>query len=119
MVKCRPPGNRDPLPIETETCNPFLQGQIRLISPSIVCQLGRIAAGVMMKRSIQISKIHGQKFIGPGYFNVPVFHPAAALRTPSTLDVLREDFANLKRYLEEEESPPEPPAPEPEQMGLF
>jgi uracil-DNA glycosylase len=119
VIKCRPPGNRDPLPIETETCNPFLQAQIKLIQPAIVCQLGRIAAGVMMKRTIQISKIHGQKFIGPGYFNVPVFHPAAALRTPSTLDLLRDDFANLKRYLAEEESPPEPPTPEPEQMGLF
>ncbi len=119
VIKCRPPGNRDPLPIETETCSPFLQGQIKLIKPTIVCQLGRIAAGVMMNRPIQISKIHGQKFIGPGYFNVPVFHPAAALRTPSTLDLLRADFANLKRYLTEEESPPEPPTPEPEQMGLF
>jgi len=73
----------------------------------------------MMKRTIQISKIHGQKYIGPGYFNVPVFHPAAALRTPSTRDLLLEDFANLKMYLEQEESPPEPPAPQPEQMGLF
>ena len=54
-----------------------------------------------------------------GYFNVPVFHPAAALRAPSTLDLLRDDFANLKSYLAEEESPPEPPTPEPEQMGLF
>ncbi len=119
VVKCRPPGNRDPLPIETDTCNPFLQEQIKLIGPSVVCQLGRIAANVMMKRTIQISKIHGQKYIGPGYFNVPVFHPAAALRTPSTRDLLLEDFANLKMYLEQEESPPEPPAPQPEQMGLF
>ncbi len=119
VVKCRPPGNRDPLPEEIDTCNPFLQGQLSLIKPAVVCQLGRIAAGVMMKRSIQISKIHGQRFIGPGYFNVPVFHPAAALRTPSTKDLLRADFDNLKKYLEEDETPPEPPAPEPEQMGLF
>lgn len=119
VLKCRPPGNRDPLPEETETCNPFLEGQIKLIRPAVICQLGRIAAGVMMKRPIQISKIHGQRFIGPGYFNVPVFHPAAALRTPSTLDLLRADFENLKVFLEEDQAPPEPPAPEPEQMGLF
>ncbi len=119
VVKCRPPGNRDPLPEETETCNPFLAGQIRLIRPSIVCQLGRIAASVMMKRSVQMTKMHGQRLIGPGYFNVPVFHPAAALRTPATRGLLVEDFANLKKYLDEDQAPPEPPSPEPEQMGLF
>ena len=119
VVKCRPPGNRDPQPVETETCQPFLQGQIELIRPAIVCQLGRIAAGVMMNRPIQIGKVHGQRFIGPGYYNVPVFHPAAALRASSTLDLLRQDFENLKGYLEEDEEPPEPAPAEPEQMGLF
>ncbi len=119
VVKCRPPGNRDPLQIETETCNPFLAEQIKLIKPSIICELGRVAAGVMMNRQIQISKVHGQRFIGPGYFSVPVFHPAAALRAPSNHDLLRQDFQNLKTYLAEDEAPPEPPAAEPEQMGLF
>ena len=119
VVKCRPPGNRDPLPLEVETCKPFLSGQIELIKPKIICELGRIAAGLMMGRQIQITKIHGQKFLGPGYHNVPVFHPAAALRTPATADLLRQDFANLKSYLEENEPPPPPPPAEPEQMGLF
>jgi len=118
VVKCRPPGNRDPLPLEVETCIPFLNGQISLINPKIVCELGRIAAGVMMKRQIQITRIHGQKFIGDGYFNVPVFHPAAALRAPATMQLLREDFQKLKGYLAEEE-PVQPSDPEPEQMGLF
>ena len=119
VVKCRPPGNRDPQPVETEMCKPFLKRQIELIRPKVVCQLGRIAGAVMMGHPIQISKVHGQRFIGPGYFNVPVYHPAAALRTPSTLGTLQEDFEKLKVYLTEEESPPDPPAPEPEQMGLF
>lgn len=119
VIKCRPPGNRDPQPVETETCQPFLRGQIELIRPAIVCQLGRIAAGVMMNRPVQMGKVHGQRFIGPGYFNVPVFHPAAALRASSTLDLLRQDFENLKGYLEEDEEPPEPAPAEPEQMGLF
>lgn len=119
VVKCRPPGNRDPLPLESGTCSPFLQGQIGLIRPKIVCSLGRIAAGIMLERNIQITKVHGQKFDGPGYFNVPVFHPAAALRAPSTRELLADDFQKLKSYLSEDESPPEPPAPEPEQMGLF
>jgi len=119
VVKCRPPGNRDPLPLEVETCIPFLQGQIKLIKPKVICELGRIAAGVMMERQIQITRIHGQKFLGPGYFNVPVFHPAAALRAPATMQLLREDFQNLKSYLEEQEPPPPEPEPEPEQLGLF
>lgn len=119
VVKCRPPGNRDPQPVEVETCNPFLARQIELIKPKVICQLGRIAARVMMERPIQISKVHGQRFIGPGYYNVPVFHPAAALRAPATLGLLREDFERLKGYLAEEESPPDRQADEPEQMGLF
>jgi DNA polymerase len=119
VVKCRPPGNRDPLPLEVETCDPFLRGQIQLIKPAIICELGRIAAGVMMERQIQITRIHGQKFLGGGYFNVPVFHPAAALRAPATMQLLREDFQNLKSYLEEQEPPPPEPEPEPEQLGLF
>jgi uracil-DNA glycosylase family 4 len=119
VVKCRPPGNRDPLPLEVETCIPFLKGQIKLIKPRIVCELGRVAAGVMMERQIQITRIHGQRFTGPGYFNVPVFHPAAALRAPETMRLLGEDFSNLATYLAESEpSPPEPEA-EPEQLGLF
>jgi DNA polymerase len=118
VVKCRPPGNRDPLPLEVETCTPFLSGQIKLIKPKIVCELGRIAAGMMMERPIQITRIHGQRFIGNGYFNVPVFHPAAALRAPATMQLLRQDFQNLKGYLAEAEPPP-PSESEPEQMGLF
>lgn len=120
VVKCRPPGNRDPEPVEVETCDPFLAGQIRIIKPKIICELGRIAAGVMMKRKIQITRIHGQKFIGDGYLNVPVFHPAAALRGPDTMRLLREDFQNLKKYLEEDDQPPAAEErAEPEQMGLF
>lgn len=125
VVKCRPPGNRDPEPVEVEACNPFLTGQIRIIKPGIICELGRVAAGVMMKRKIQITRIHGQRFPGDGYLNFPVFHPAAALRSPDTMRLLRDDFLKLKTYLEQDESPQadEPPEPEPprepEQMGLF
>ncbi|MBU4385458.1 MAG: uracil-DNA glycosylase, partial [Actinobacteria bacterium] len=119
VVKCRPPGNRDPLPEETEVCGPFLQDQIELIRPKILCALGRVAAGLMMGKSVQITRIHGQRFDGPGYFLVPVLHPAAALRASSNMDLIRQDFRNLEAYLADEESPPEPPTPEPEQMGLF
>ncbi|MBU4301456.1 MAG: uracil-DNA glycosylase [Actinobacteria bacterium] len=119
VVKCRPPGNRDPLPEETEVCGPFLQDQIELIGPKILCALGRVAAGLMMGKGVQITRIHGQRFDGPGYFLVPVLHPAAALRASSNMYLIRQDFRNLEAYLADEESPPEPPTPEPEQMGLF
>lgn len=119
VVKCRPPGNRDPVPDEIEKCKRYLTRQIELIQPRILCALGRVAAGLIMEKSIQISKMHGQKFEGPGYFIVPVFHPAAALRSTASMGMIREDFVNLKRYLEEDAQPPEPPAVEPEQMGLF
>ncbi|PKQ27526.1 MAG: uracil-DNA glycosylase [Candidatus Anoxymicrobium japonicum] len=129
VVKCRPPGNRDPLPLEVETCKPFLREQIKLVRPEIICELGRVAAGVMMQRQIRITSVHGKKFPGSGYFHVPVFHPAAALRARETMQLLRQDFANLNSYLEEEapsptETTPEPeraraPESEPEQMELF
>lgn len=119
VVKCRPPGNRDPLPAEIQKCFPFLEGQIKTIRPKLVCSLGRIAAGIMLDRTVQISKEHGRKLPGPGYFNVPVFHPAAALRAAAAMESIEEDFRKLKEYLEQDEPPPRPPAPEPEQMGLF
>lgn len=119
VVKCRPPGNRDPLSDEISTCNPFLRSQIALIRPKIVCALGRIAAGVLLERNVQISRMHGGKFKAPGYFVVPVYHPAAALRTPSTMSYLQDDFKRLREYLEDEEPPPQPQDDQPEQMGLF
>lgn len=119
VVKCRPPGNRDPLPLEMDTCGPFLKDQISIVKPRVVCALGRIAAGYMLERSVQITRMHGQKFARPGYFVVPVFHPAAALRASSTMLLLRQDFEQLKTYLEDEQTPPPIAASEPEQMGLF
>lgn len=119
VVKCRPPGNRDPLPQEIRACREYLEAQIEAIEPAVICALGRVAAGVMMEKNVQITKVHGQKFPGPGYFVVPVFHPAAALRTPRTRSLLEEDFRRLSQYLEEGEEPPGRPALEPEQLDLF
>jgi len=119
VIKCRPPGNRDPQLEETEACSPFLQEQIEIIRPRILCALGRVAAGFMMGKSVQITRIHGQRFEGAGYFLVPVLHPAAALRASSNMDLIRQDFKSLETYLAEDATPPEPPAAEPEQLGLF
>lgn len=120
VVKCRPPGNRDPYPEEIEACNPFLRSQLSIIKPKIVCALGRIAAGVLLGKSVQMTRMHGQKFAMPGFFLVPVYHPAAALRNPATVREIEKDFSLLKIYLEDnEEPPPGERSQEPEQMGLF
>ncbi|MDD5447834.1 MAG: uracil-DNA glycosylase [Actinomycetota bacterium] len=120
VVKCRPPGNRDPLPEEMEACHPFLARQIELIEPKIVCALGRVAAGSLLGKTVQMSRIHGTRLNGDGYFVVPVFHPAAALRTPSSMSALEEDFRNLKKYLQQEEVAPKTVSrEEPEQLELF
>jgi len=119
VIKCRPPGNRDPLPEETQACYPFLQEQIRLIRPRVICTLGRVASGLMMGKNLQITRVHGQRFEGPGYFLVPVLHPAAALRATSNMDLIFEDFKRLEAYLADDEPVPAPPPSEPEQMGLF
>ncbi|MBN1289055.1 MAG: uracil-DNA glycosylase [Actinobacteria bacterium] len=119
VVKCRPPGNRDPIPDEIEKCNRYLVRQIELIKPKVLCALGRVAAGVILQRNVQITRLHGQKVEGPGYFIVPVLHPAAALRSAQNMAMIREDFENLRKYLDEDAVPPKTPAPEPEQMGLF
>jgi uracil-DNA glycosylase len=122
VVKCRPPGNRDPLPIEHETCNPYLQGQFRIINPRIICALGRIAAGVLMGDTVQITRMHGNKYERNGRIIVPVFHPAAALRSADNMRMLEHDFDMLRLYLDEEPPPPAEPTPakqEEEQLGLF
>ncbi len=121
VVKCRPPGNRDPEPGEHQTCNPYLQDQFRIINPTIVCALGRIAAGVLLGRSIQITKLHGNKIEHRGRVIVPVFHPAAALRSADNMQKLEHDFDMLRLYLDEE-PPPDPQRAdtgEAEQLGLF
>ncbi len=120
VVKCRPPGNRDPYPEEIEACNPFLRSQLSIIKPKIVCALGRIAASALLGKNVQMTRMHGQKFPMPGFFLVPVYHPAAALRNPATVKVIEEDFGLLRMYLnEDEEPPPGESQTEPEQMGLF
>lgn len=83
IVKCRPPGNRDPLETEQEACFPWLQQQIDLLKPKIIVCLGRIAAQKLIKPDFRITREHGQWF---SYHNVPImamYHPSALLRDPS------------------------------------
>jgi uracil-DNA glycosylase len=96
MVKCRPPGNRDPEPIELETCNPFLARQIELIAPDVIATLGRFAAHYVLGVTTPITALRGKLYHRDGRNVVPVFHPAAALYDGSKRDVLFDDFQRLR-----------------------
>ncbi|HEX3830626.1 MAG TPA: uracil-DNA glycosylase [Solirubrobacteraceae bacterium] len=119
-VKCRPPNNRDPHPHEIESCNGYLRRQVELIEPSVICTLGNFATKLLRADTTGISRLHGQeevRMIGPRAVRLlPLYHPAAALYTPSTLETLRADFARIPGLLElgppEQPTPPEP-IPEP------
>lgn len=104
VVKCRPPGNRDPAPEEIEACRPYLMEQIAIIRPRVVCTLGRIATKVLADTNLSITAVHGKAKVkqlgGVEAIVLPVFHPAAALYTPASRQALEEDFARLRRLLD-------------------
>lgn len=122
MVKCRPPGNRDPLPNELDACRPYLTRQVQVISPDIVATLGRFAMTEFLGPGYAISRIHGQPRRVGGRLLVPLLHPAAALRQTRMKDDLEADFQTLARILaegavvEETEEAREVP---PEQLSLL
>jgi DNA polymerase len=130
VLKCRPPGNRDPLPDEIAACEPHLFRQIELIQPTLVATLGNFATKLLSGRPAGITRVHGhEQEVTLGARTVllyPIYHPAAALYTPSMLKVLEDDFARIPHLLEHSIATPEPD-PEPEvvedapavQLGLF
>jgi DNA polymerase len=132
VLKCRPPGNRDPLPEEIAACEGHLFRQLELVRPHVVATLGNFATKLLSGSPLGITRVHGrEQTVTIGTSRVvlyPLYHPAAALYTPSMLEVLEQDFARLPALLAGGE--PEPlrgtePAPlvaaEPEtvQLGLF
>jgi len=80
VIKCRPPNNRDPLPEEISQCEPYLKEQIRLVSPMVICTLGRFAAQTLLKTTDSMGRLRGQVFDYEGVKLVPTYHPAALLR---------------------------------------
>jgi uracil-DNA glycosylase family 4 len=101
VVKCRPPGNRDPLPNEIETCTSnYLQHQIRIVNPSIIVTLGRFSMGLFFKGA-KITQIHGQMRKVGDRFVIPMYHPAAALHQASLKPAIMADFAKLPELLKE------------------
>ena len=118
-LKCRPPGNRDPLPAELANCQDWLYRQLDLIQPKVVCTLGNHATKLLRGDPTGITRLHGQaevRVIGPRAVRLmPLYHPAAALYTRSLLETLREDFARIRPLLElPAPDQPAPPEPEPE-----
>src|SRR5437764_3797750 len=109
VLKCRPPGNRDPLPEEIEECTPWLMRQVQLIHPRVICTLGNFATKLITKSPVGITKCCGRpqerEVAGLAVTIYPLFHPAAALRTPAVLQQLREDFSRIPALLQKE--PPE------------
>jgi DNA polymerase len=116
VLKCRPPGNRDPMPQEIDACQDYLFRQLELIEPRVVCTLGNFSTKLLRGDQTGITRLHGReevRRIGPRRVRLyPIYHPAAALYTPKMLEVLREDFARLPALLALD--PPEQPDPEPE-----
>jgi uracil-DNA glycosylase family 4 len=101
VVKCRPPGNRDPLPDEIEICTSnYLQHQIKIVNPSIIVTLGRHSMGLFFKGA-KITQIHGQMRKVGDRFVIAMFHPAAALHQLSLKETIMADFAKLPKLLKE------------------
>ena len=104
VVKCRPPGNRDPLPNEIASCEPFLREQISGVRPKLIVTLGRFAMNYFLPTA-SISRTHGQATRVDPYLLYPVYHPAAALRQASLAQVLRDDFRRIPEIAAAAERP--------------
>jgi DNA polymerase len=119
-LMCRPPGNRDPLPEEIEECTPFLMKRIELIEPKVICTLGNYATKLLSGSPIGITRVHGsaqaREIGGRMVALYPLFHPAAALRSTSVLELLRADMRRLPELISQHVSEPDP---DEEQLGLF
>lgn len=130
VVKCRPPGNRDPLPEELAACDEYLEAQINAINPSIIVTLGRFSMNKFLPGA-KISSVHGQmRKVGQRYV-IPMFHPAAALHQAALKPAILSDFARLPELLKEaragmgksgpnvKQAMEETPKEEPKQLSLF
>ena len=113
VVKCRPPGNRDPHPVEVERCQEWLWQKLELVRPKVVCSLGNFATKLLRGDQTGITRVHGQveeRQLGSRNVRLlPLFHPAAALYTPANVELLRSDMAQIPGLLALDALPdPEP-----------
>ena len=100
ILKCRPPGNRDPQPLEVEACSQYLEQQQRLIKPEVVLLLGRHALARLLPGYESISRVHGKVIVKDGVTYIPIYHPAAALYNSFLMGPLGQDFNAVKAYLD-------------------
>lgn len=131
VLKCRPPGNRDPQPTEIESCKPYLDAQLAYMRPKVIVTLGNFATKFILESPIGITRARGQRYSRRNAVVIPTFHPAAALRGGrfggiSPVDAIRQDFQVVKTALEEARAAEEQErrgratvAAETEQLGLF
>ncbi len=118
IVKCRPPSNRAPRKVEIEACKPYLEFQIRLINPRIICPLGTPAINTVMGDEYSATKVHGKPIKKGETIILPLYHPAAALYDNSLRDVLLQDFKILKDLLEKDAGPANAVDPDNERAGV-
>jgi uracil-DNA glycosylase family 4 len=119
VIKCRPPGNRDPLPEEVEACKSYLDRQIELIQPNLVVTLGRFSMARAFPKA-RISHIHGQPRKISGVIYYPMYHPAAALHQPSLRPIVEEDMRRIPELIAQAAQMADSPLPvEAEQLKLF
>lgn len=116
VVKCRPPQNRDPQPDEIAACEPYLSEQIAGIRPKLIVPLGRFATQYFLPRAT-MARSRGVPVQAGPWLIYPVYHPAAALRQASLLQVLRDDFSLIPQLLAESERPPNAAPPEDDEPG--
>jgi uracil-DNA glycosylase len=137
VLKSRPPGNRDPQPLEIDACRPYLLEQVRLIEPKVICTLGNFATKLLSGSPAGITRVRGTPQVhsigGRTVFLLPLFHPAAGLRTPAVKETLRSDFELLPGLLagpppdaletggdaDETEDASSSPVPAADQLDLF
>lgn len=100
ILKCRPPGNRDPRIEEINTCRDYLLKQIEIISPKVICTLGKFSTQLLLNTDKGITALRGKIYKINSRLIMPINHPAAALYTPSKMDILRQDFQKIKRLIE-------------------
>lgn len=99
VLKCRPPGNRDPRPEEIQTCTPFLREQTRTIDPEVLVTLGKFSTQFVLKTQMGITRLHGRVQRAGKFLVFPIFHPAAALYDGAKREALENDFVTLGQLL--------------------
>lgn len=114
VLKCRPPGNRDPRPEEIEVCTPFLREQTRTIDPEFIVTLGNFATKFILKTEVGITHLHGNLQMAGRFKVFPIYHPAAAIYDRTKMAALEDDFVTLGELLGTRQPPQPEPAPEPE-----